>query len=713
MKYIAVLAYILLLSVLSACVPVTSPVPTRFPATRTATPTAQAAPTATQPSYNWRGATLYLRQSIPASPTQANVYLLQTDQHATLQEAQALAQRFGIKSAVYQSAGELPGTIDYTITDGKQRLTVRSDQYFSYYMDYRKAFTDSYPATQSPDALANIDRFLKSHGFDFTYSVNYPTMWGGYYIEPLTQDGFAIHEEFFKPVGLLISLDETGQVASVQANLIRYKLVGKYDIHSAEEAWQTFLDPHAITGLIEGMHSTSQPIESWQRVYPDNERVTIYGRVSSIKSIVATDSPLTQIDLYIATGNLAGLDKVVQDAYIEATGQFSTQDGIEKFNVESWKISKASEAGFTGTLKRENGKVTLAALEGEHYALPDVPAGVRMPFENAYVIGTQVGNAIEWKTIDDRMTQTGGGGGGGGGLGFYKLNLSGTPVPVIRPTAQVQPTQSPIGQQIVGQRGNLSVTIYKKPDGSQRVQYALTSNDGKNLLGPMLLEGMDLQELQKQNNRPVDIWGTLDHYDQDGNPVVKVERYEIPFPDLRFQIMKGTQKTITINGQSALLFTSQDGKGFVQMVPGGGLDNSPLGLAGDQVLLETLAIPDETFSGYPVLRVFAGSVAVSSKNGQAVEMKITADQPTIMDEPTTASAPPALPLTVTIEKVELVYYLSDPRYAVADPSAGPAYIQPAWRFYGHYSNGDEFEVLIQALKDEFLLPELAPYVHPG
>jgi len=43
----------------------------------------------------------------------------------------------------------------------------------------------------------------------------------------------------------------------------------------------------------------------------------------------------------------------------------------------------------------------------------------------------------------------------------------------------------------------------------------------------------------------------------------------------------------------------------------------------------------------------------------------------------------------------------------------PLYLQPVWRFYGHYDNGDEFDVIIQALKQEYLLPELDPFVQGG
>lgn len=68
--------------------------------------------------------------------------------------------------------------------------------------------------------------------------------------------------------------------------------------------------------------------------------------------------------------------------------------------------------------------------------------------------------------------------------------------------------------------------------------------------------------------------------------------------------------------------------------------------------------------------------------------------------------------TATIEVVVLNYYVRNP-YSERWNPLYDIFIQPVWHFYGHYSTGDEFEILIQALKPEFLLPELAPYIPPG
>jgi hypothetical protein len=66
---------------------------------------------------------------------------------------------------------------------------------------------------------------------------------------------------------------------------------------------------------------------------------------------------------------------------------------------------------------------------------------------------------------------------------------------------------------------------------------------------------------------------------------------------------------------------------------------------------------------------------------------------------------------MTIEKIELAYFAHDQRWQNYEP----AYLQPVWRFSGHYEDGSEFEILVQALKPEFLLPELEdePVPPPG
>ncbi len=387
-------------------------------------------------TYDWRGTTLTISAAMPASPSEANVYPVPAEQHATVDQALALAQRFGIQGEAYQSQGELPGTTDYAVTDGKQFLRVRSSGYFTYTADVIKSYND-FSAITNPDAESIIAAFLTSHGFTFPYRMEWSEVRSAYAVEPLAPDGLPFGYEPFSASMLLITLDESGQVASVQASLLDVSAapVGSYGILSVDEALKRLLDPKASNGILGSTNSTMGPIQEWRRTYPMDQTLTIYGNVDSIQSVQPDKPAFIQIDGVPVTGQVAGLAEFTQPTYVEATGRFVTENGIEKFSVDSWKVSPVQEDGLVGTLKRENGLTVLTADDGSTHTLPDVPAAVPMPFEKAFVVGTKAGDLFQWKFIDNRIAAGGGGGGGGGGgAGFYKLNLSGTPVAFPTPT---------------------------------------------------------------------------------------------------------------------------------------------------------------------------------------------------------------------------------------------------------------------------------------
>ena len=407
----------------------------------------------------------------------------------------------------------------------------------------------------------------------------------------------------------------------------------------------------------------------------------------------------------------------------------------------------------------------------------DAPLDTEMGVSQLSIEGVIIDGKMEWRFIryDEDLNQSGGG--GGGGAGFYQLNLSGMPVvpqtvtPIPNPTmpttdqgtveyvvqegdtlfaisqafwttpekiAEVNGFSdgdvlrpgmtiiipdipgvlaglSPLGKQIEGLRGNLSITIYRNPDGSERTEYSLiyipTENAYSYMSFQMLLEGSGLESLKTYQNRPIEIWGTISGYNQQTlMPIVSVERFNIPFPNLEFQILRGTQTVTSINGQDVILFTTEEGVIYVQSTGVGEIQyGSIIGNPGDKIVMEGLVIPDESLGGYPLLRAFNYGI----DTGQPDDITITADQPYLMDElilPDVYTQP-----NLKIGQVELVYFVSNPYYQVNDPnySERSLYIQPVWHFHGRYDNGTEFDVLIQALKQDFLLPELAPGLSPG
>jgi hypothetical protein len=82
--------------------------------------------------------------------------------------------------------------------------------------------------------------------------------------------------------------------------------------------------------------------------------------------------------------------------------------------------------------------------------------------------------------------------------------------------------------------------------------------------------------------------------------------------------------------------------------------------------------------------------------------------------PTLETPPTEDPTTMSIEKVELAYFTPDKRYYPASEQINePLYLQPVWIFSGHYGDGAEFEFIVQALKDEYLSPQIQPARQPG
>jgi hypothetical protein len=229
------------------------------------------------------------------------------------------------------------------------------------------------------------------------------------------------------------------------------------------------------------------------------------------------------------------------------------------------------------------------------------------------------------------------------------------------------------------------------------------------------LQGDNLEELASNNNRPIQVWGTISNT-EDGILIIQVERYELLFPEVNFQLLKGTEQSAEVNGETVVLFAAEAGKTYLELASNC-FDKISYtaaegmgGKVGDAVLLETLSLPDVTVGGYPTVCVNGMALAVdpvTKKPTDTTDMLMFASQPNAIPELSSADQNP----TLTIETAELVYYVPDQRYTT--PNGEPVYVQPVWRFYGHFSNGQTFEMFIQALDQKYLLPETTDYPQPG
>jgi LysM repeat protein len=730
--------------------------PSAQPPTPTPIITSETVTAPSEKTYDWHGTPLTLGTNLPGGEEHAFIFEYQDPQPATLESARALAAQFGMDGPLYGNAGAL------LMLDGNQRLSVSSSQNFEFFPDYPRypawRRLGNSPAVFPNDAEEQIRAFLQEKGYDpNAFAIWQNDLYASYFALPLTPDGAPICYEYFRCAGMRITLDKQG-VVHVEADLPAYRVLHEpLPIISAEEALQKALSNQS-GGVLEGFFSPAGNPTTWYRPYPLDQSVTLYGWLNRLPSAEGSDS-IVLLDGFPATGNVADAPPGGQLSRVQ--GRFRQVNGTLTFEVESWQPTQNFWDGLLGTITRQpDGSGLLITTEGKNLILPDLPASVPDVVENAYVLGTRQGQTFDWVSIDLRMQggSGGGGGGGGGGLGFYKINLSGTPVPFPTPTPRPAPQSSsegqggvtytvqegdtlvsiaarfgtsveaivqangisdpatiypgqmlvipvagtPAPQRVEGLRGLLSITIYKNADGTQRIEYGFSRNDTQEYL---VLEGENLEALQAYQYRPVDIWGTLEFRNGQA-PVLQVERYEIPFPNLQFQTLRGKQQLSTVEGRLVALLISEDGQTYAQLDPLGAPTEVLVGQENDTIEVDALLIPGETFGSYPALRAFAAFPT------GAPHHEFSPDQIPVIDVPDTSAPPRSIAMAV-IERAELVYYMPDPARAGGTLSGDQRYIQPAWLFSGHYNDGSEFFILVQALKAEYLLPELAPYTQPG
>lgn len=660
--------------------------------------------------YQWNGQSVYLNTALPEVSPEMKIYLTQDEIPASVEDVQTLGEKFGMQGDIYPIQGEVPETTNYLMVDGDQRLYVRSDRYFIYYPSYADSMY-SFDTKENPDAESLIAEFMRTRGFETNYKLEHSSYFGGYIAIPLTPDGFIIRHEHFTVNGFIFEFNENG-IVRVRASVLRYDEAVTAQIISAEEALSKLLINTGLSyGVLSGMHSAVTETSSWIRTRPLDQPLPYYAVLSSTGKSITGGAPLITLDGYRVTGSVQNIPENMPNTFVKATGQFHEANGIKTFELESWSDYTGYEEGYVGTILKEGNQTFLISAEGNKLKIADLPADLPLPAENIFTTGVTHDGEFDWKSIDDRAT-SGGGGGGGGSSGFYQLNLSGTPMPL--PTAIPLQTPTLDVHRFEKQRGIPRIMVFTQADGSQRTEYRFASSDPD--YPYVLLEGENLEVLQAHNNRPVDIWGAVDHFDEYGNIVVKVEKFEIPFPDLEFQILKGTEKPLELEGKTALLFTAEDGQSYIHLstdcynVVGPELMGGT-GENGELLLIEALIVPDVTIAGYPTVCVFSISPAVNTPDGSLNEMTITADQLEVVDD---SLFSPMNPPTLSIEKVELAYFTPDMRYAPASEQVDESpYLQPVWIFSGHYSDGSEFEFIVQALKDEYLSPQVQPAHQPG
>jgi hypothetical protein len=399
------------------------------------------------------------------------------------------------------------------------------------------------------------------------------------------------------------------------------------------------------------------------------------------------------------------------------------QAGKRRFKVSDWEVSPLPEEFLMGVIQKHGDQFQLVTEDGRVLLLADIPENVPdgAQVEIRGVISEGEPATLDWWYLSTGQPASsgygafssclGGGGGGGGsdlentnfGGGVFALpNLNGQPLP--------PPTQSPVNFQ-VGQSfegvGTVYITLYPSTGEEQRKEVSLWVEPSEKFLQyqEILLEGELPEEIEQFHSLPVKVSGEVIRY-RENRPVLSAESFEPFYPGLQIQAWIGTQEAITLEDQPALLFNTEDGQTFVLKYSIGTGEESRIGLPGDRIIIEGLAIPGQTFGGYSVLQEMAAGIANEGEDLR--NYQITSNQPVVMDG-LVGGAPDLSTLegTVTINKIELVYSAISLRHCTAAQANNPdlppyLVVQPVWRFRGNFDDGRLFEVQVQALPDEFL-----------
>lgn len=718
--------------------------------------------------YDFRGGKLFLTAPLPESPASANIYTYIDDQPATIEEAQALANQFGVQGGVYTTTfPQYPDKTGYVISDGKQMLTVYTKNYFVYTPDI--LVTDrGYYGVNNDNAEVVISDFFRQKGLTFPFSISKSPAEGSYHFTQLSPDGFPMQYDIYTIQSSNATLDKNGEVAYLTANMPSYEQesLGSYGIISAEDALNAILDPNTTIGMTESGSGGGEGAipQQWHREYPDNETVSISGTITKYDSAISGQPPMIFVGSFATIGNTSELQALDNFAFVQVTGQFIVDNGIRKFNVETTNTN-AIQVYVSGTLRQEGDQIILTSDDGlSEYILlnppTDLPLNTTIGESYLGISGTLVDNTLDWSNIqyiEDASLM--GGGGGGGGLGLYPLNLSGTPAVFPTPIpAEEQYTAAEVASflsyiveegdtlesiaakfnvsvedlmrvnyisdmnviekdwmikipgvpgptQLAGEEGIVTVSKFEKPDGKVRYQYVFLSSQSYNGIY-YELQGEDLEPLQDLNNRPVKIWGDI-RYSETGTVYLDVIQYEEVYPGLQFQILQGKETLTQMNGKSVALFTT-NGNTYVMLSEVGAYqDISYKGDFPDEINIEALIIPGETYEGMPALRLFSMAPAKDPNTGQPIELKPFAGTVQSSPDPFGNSDTYVQPDFI-VDSIQLEYYVPDPKMLYDVPTTDTQYIQPVWHFSGHYTNGTIADILVQALKQEYLRPFGSP-----
>lgn len=652
---------------------------------------------------------LILQAEFPQAPTSVSLYRQMVEQPITVETARQIAAQLGVNGHVYRPLQSESGQETLFVSDGMRRVFFSSNRRFFYIANYAQQLSRQGQPPDAGTARQVALEFLQNHNllnlpYRFEAAVNrYPgtvkLVW--------MLDNRPVRYPDLEAPAVYVEVDSDNQVKTVEYNRLEIEKVGDYPIISAEEAWQKILSEYPDQGIEE--YSGNSPIfsgnpQSWQRTYPNDTPIEIYGNLEMLQPAEEGVSPLFTLNNLTVQGNQQNLEKLAKSGkVVKVLGMIhQNEDGLQVLEVQSAVESDKEWYSISGEIKREGEQVYIVNDNQKALLLnPPTNLPVGNQADASGILQDEQKLILDWYWINSGYNSAGGGGGGGSSTPFRELNLSGdrsglptsTPLPDLAPTPQ-------LGTRLEGESGILSMDIRQYADGKQvREAFWWMEPNPKFPDGLSLQLSGNLQGLEAYNQFPIRIWGTIE--DNTQQPYrFNVERYVLTYPGLQPQTWVGTEQTATVAGKQVILFTDQAGNQFVLK---SSIDFDPdnlMGAPGDEITISGFVYPDSDFGGYAVIREVSARVN-SAKSGASSSQVPQGDNP--FEIPVIPEAGVLEGSNVaTVENIELVYYTEDLYFIQSQTENPPFYIQPVWRFSGHYENGETFEIMVQALTEQYL-----------
>lgn len=488
-------------------------------------------------------------------------------------------------------------------------------------------------------------------------------------------------------------MNPQGKVSNIMSEKVVYKPVVNLPVITVQEALDKLVTETAPAGVIEAQKTpyTFPDMEFWIRTYEAGEQVFLYGYVSVYQPVSPFGTNL------LTLGNIK-LELPVPDlehAALERPGKLfqiwgEMSDSVT-LQVVGWQDTPILEEHLIGLIKLKEGKFYLYS-GADRLLLVDAPDDIALDTE-VRICGIRLNSpepAFEWSYIEAGVQPTGGGGGGGGATVFREITLTG-PAESAQETVTLTSTPEIIyqpGMLIDGVEGPFYLALERYANGSEskRMFFYPTQQESLPEVYEVRLNGGELDGIDQFHTLPIRLWGTVIEF-KENIFTLDVSRYEAVYPGLDVQAWLGTWELVELGGKNVIRFQDQQGQQYL-------LASSLLyeqtefaGFPGDLVILEGLQIPGNMYEGLPVIEERSGIMVEIGQTSLEGYQLVSKEINVIENQQLVGGR-------LTIDNIELVYLASDLRFGPLEPGQPPMYIQPGWRFSGHYDDGRKVVILI-------------------